>query len=111
MLIIGKDVSTEICTYDWQVPVTPPGGGSADLLGLDAQPAAPAPAPGSSAAFLVDVFGDSTPAATNGLDSGGLTPGSEESFKKSVILFVVVGWFLVCDFVCSWLIFSLWPCL
>lgn len=65
--------------------MTPPGGGSADLLGLDAQPSAPAVSAGSSAAFLVDVFGDPTPApaATNGLDAAnGLTPGSEENLKK-----------------------------
>ncbi|XP_076471396.1 AP-2 complex subunit alpha-2-like [Babylonia areolata] len=70
-----------------QVPLTPPkgggGGASADLLGLDSQPSAPAG--GSATDFLVDVFGGgSSPAATNGLDPSGLTPGSEDNFRKFI---------------------------
>ncbi|XP_070200712.1 AP-2 complex subunit alpha-2-like [Littorina saxatilis] len=77
-----------------QMPLTPPGGGggggvSADLLGLDAGLTAPVGGTGgSSADFLVDVFGDSAPAsapaATNGIDSNGLTPGSEENLKRFI---------------------------
>ncbi|KAL8614372.1 AP-2 complex subunit alpha-2 [Nucella lapillus] len=73
-----------------QMPTTPPGG-SADLLGLDAQVAAPAPSTGSAAGFLMDVFGDSTPSTpsapntSNGLDATtGLTPGTEENLKKFI---------------------------
>nr|KAG5692332.1 hypothetical protein BaRGS_033197 [Batillaria attramentaria] len=69
-----------------QVPVTPPGGGSADLLGLDAQPSAPASSGGAASSFLLDVFGDAapTPPTTNGLDAGGLTAGAEENLKKFI---------------------------
>lgn len=67
-----------------QMPITPPAGGSADLLGLEAQPSAPAAASASSAAFLVDVFGDSAQPTSNGLDPLGLTPGAEENVKKFV---------------------------
>lgn len=68
------------------MPITPPAGGSADLLGLEAQPSAPAAASASSAAFLVDVFGDSAQPTSNGLDPLGLTPGAEENVKKSVFI-------------------------
>lgn len=73
-----------VCTC--QMPITPPAGGSADLLGLEAQPSAPAAASASSAAFLVDVFGDSAQPTSNGLDPLGLTPGAEENVKKSVFI-------------------------
>ena len=69
------------------MPVTPPGGGSADLLGLDAIPSAPAPAAGGAggaSAFLVDVFGDAAPPVTNGVTDNGLTPGAEDNLKKWV---------------------------
>lgn len=74
----------------------PSAAASDDLLGLNSPgPSQAAPSAGS---FLLDVFdtvGSSPP--TNGVDSNGLTPGAEESFKKYVTsaeLFVICVYML-----------------
>lgn len=85
----------------WQLSVPaasnpPSAAASDDLLGLNSPgPSQAAPSAGS---FLLDVFdtvGSSPP--TNGVDSNGLTPGAEESFKKYVTsaeLFVICVYML-----------------
>lgn len=80
---MSNNVSTHNTPPPLSVPAAsnPSAAASDDLLGLNS----PGPAAPSAGSFLLDVFdtvGSSPP--TNGVDSNGLTPGAEESFKKFI---------------------------
>lgn len=107
------------CIWQLSVPAAsnPSAAASDDLLGLNS----PGPAAPSAGSFLLDVFdtvGSSPP--TNGVDSNGLTPGAEESFKKYVysaelfvlcvympnsLCYVCICWALCFGMICMFIFF------